>query len=248
MASSIESGVPAMTFRLTPQSLLQAVIYALSSSGAAAFAGAALAANVDYEGESVGPVPPSTTLVFDGPVYVTTTSATEIADGAACAPNCPDNGTKYHLNYQSGFAGLIGFRRQVDCSPNCDLVDLYKIDVAEADPGSGPVSLGFIAVGVNAPPTFTFTTDGVADGVGGAADFETVTLPDTFRNMESIAIQSLDSGVGFAIDNIIVEPEPPVPALGPFGVGMLALSLCVSAAWFWRARAAVRWRDSRSST
>ena len=237
-----------MTFQLTPQSLLQAVIHTLSSAGAAAFASTALAANVDYEGESVGPVPPGTTLVFEGPVLVSTFGASDIADGVACAPNCPDNGTKYHLNYQSGFAGLIGFRRQVDCPPNCDLVDLYKIDVAEANPGSGPVWLGFIAVGVNAPPTFTFTTDGVADGPGGAADFETVTLPDTFRDMETITIQSLDFGEGFAIDNIIVEPAPPVPALGPFGVGMLALSLCVSAAWFGRARAAVRWRDSRSST
>jgi hypothetical protein len=234
-----------MTFRLTPQSLLQAVIYALSSAGAAAFAGAALAANVDYEGESVGPVPPNTDLVFAGPVYVRTTSATEIADGVACAPNCPDNGTKYHLNHQSGFAGLIGFARELNCSPNCDLIDLYKIDVAEANPGSGPVGLTFIPLGVNPPPNFLFTTDGVADGPGGAPDFETVTLPATYRNMEAVAMISTDSGVGFAIDNIIVELEPPVPALGPFGLGMLALSLCISAAWFARAHATVRWRDSR---
>ena len=211
-----------MKFRLTHNCLLQAMTVVLSSAGAAAFATAGLAANVDYEGESLGPVPPGTQLVFEGPVFVQALDTSEIEDGVACAPNCPDNGTKYQLSHGGGFLGSVGIWIDPDlgsCSPDCNLFDLFKIDVAEPTLGTGPISLIFL--GGSEP--FEFVTDGVVDGVGGQADFETVVLPDTFRDLESVIIISAAPYLGVAIDNIIVVPEPGgLAALGS-GIAMLAL-------------------------
>jgi hypothetical protein len=53
-----------------------------------------------------------------------------------------------------------------------------------------------------------------------------------------VAIIAAAPYLGVAIDNIIVEPEiQPVPALGPFGLGTLALALCGCATRFGRTRA-----------
>jgi hypothetical protein len=50
-----------------------------------------------------------------------------------------------------------------------------------------------------------FTTDGVIDGVGGLADFQTFTLPAEFRNLVRVRVPTF----AFALDNVIVEtPEP----------------------------------------
>jgi hypothetical protein len=199
------------------------------------FATAALAANIDYEGETVGAVPPSTQLLFDGPFYVTALDVSEIEDGVACAPNCPDNGTKYQLSHGSGFAGALlitGEPLPLSCEPNCRRFDLFRIDVAEPSPGTGPIGLIFLGSSPDVSLQFDFTTDGIVDGPGGQEDFETVVLPDTFRDLNSVLIISAAPYMGVAIDNIIVEPEiEPVPALGPFGLGTLALSLCAGAAW-----------------
>ena len=112
-----------MKFRWVRDCLLRAVIVVLLSLGVALFATAAIAANVDYEGESLGAVPPSIPLVFDHPLYVTALAASDVTDGVGCAPNCPDNGTKFQLSYGSGFAGLLAITGEPtpvscpDCSP-----------------------------------------------------------------------------------------------------------------------------------
>jgi hypothetical protein len=216
------------------------VIVVFASAGVAVFAAASLAANVDYEGESLGVVPPGTSLVFEGPLYITTNSESEIADGAACAPNCPDNGTKYQISHVGGFPGSLvisGNPVGSSCPPDCNTFDLFKIDVAEPSPGTGPIILSFSALFPSGSEDFNFVTDGVVDGAGGQADFETVVLPDTFRDLRAVGIVSAAPYLGVAIDNIIVEPEiQPTPALGPFGLGTLALVLCACAAWIGHTR------------
>jgi hypothetical protein len=232
-----------MEFRWVRDCPLRAVIIVLLSAGVALFATAAQAANVDYEGETLGPVVPSTPLVFDHPLYITALAESDVTDGVGCAPNCPANGTTFQLSYGSGFTGLLtisGEPTPVSC-PDCSPFDLFKIDVAEPTRDAGPISLGFLGTTADGESVqFDFVSDGIVDGPGGQPDFETVVLPDTFRNLGNVGILVATPYLGVAIDNIIVEPIQPVPALAPFGLGALALVLCLTATWFGRARAAVR--------
>jgi hypothetical protein len=234
-----------MKFRLTHDCLLRAVIIVLSSAGAAAFATAALAGDVDYEDISLGAVPPGTPLVFDHPLYVEALAESEITDGVACAPNCPSNGTKYQLNYGSGFAGALSITGEpvpVSCTPeDCSPFDLFKLDVAEPHPGSGPVSMIFLGTTSGGDSLeFSYETDGIVDGAGGEADFETILFPDTFRDVASLLVIDAAPYLGVAIDNIVVEQIQPAPALAPFGLGALALVLFASATWLGRERARAR--------
>ncbi len=192
-------------------------------------------ANVDYEDQAVGPLAPGAVLSFDGPLFVISSFApTEIADGVACAPNCPDNGTKYQKTDTSGVGGGISVQGSLDipdCAPDCNRFDLLSIDVAEPTQSSGPVWVIItpLSTGTPVPPAVGFTTDGVADGPGGAPDFETVTLPGDWRDLEQVVVISGTPGVGFAIDNLITEPAT-VPALGSWGLLALAGAIA-GAAW-----------------
>jgi hypothetical protein len=217
------------------------VIVALLAAGAAVFATAALAANVDYEDQPLGPVTPNVPLVFDHPLYITALDVSFIEDGVGCAPNCPDNGTQYQLSTGSGFAGFLTIAGDPSCL-ECNPFDLFKIDVAEPSPGSGPIGLSFLGTTATGEPLqFDFVSDGVFDGPGGQPDFETVVLPDTFRDLGNVGILVTAPYLGVAIDNLILEPEvQPVPALAPSSLGMLALGLCVTAIWFGRNRVTAR--------
>lgn len=70
--------------------------------------------------------------------------------------------------------------------------------------------------------------DGINDGTGPLADFETFTLPITFTNLSSITFRSLTASgvpgnVVFSVDNIAVTavPEPTTSILMMAGLGML---------------------------
>ena len=71
-----------------------------------------------------------------------------------------------------------------------------------------------------------FTLDGINDGVGGAADFETFLLPNTFTNLNSVVLTGLHSSQldpRFMFDNIVVDAQVvPEPALLPLLVIGLA--------------------------
>jgi len=229
-----------MKFRWVRDCLLRAAIIVLLSVGVAVFATAALAANVDYEGETLGPVPPNTPLVFDHPLYITALAESDVTDGVACAPNCPDNGTIYQLSYGSGFAGFLTISGDPSCL-ECNPFDLFKIDVAEPSPGSGPIGLSFLGTTATGESLqFDFVSDGVFDGPGGQPDFETVVLPDTFRDLGNVGILVTAPYLGVAIDNIIVEEIQAAPALTPWGLGALVLVLGVSATRFRHTRATAR--------
>lgn len=196
-----------MKFRLIRKGLLQTVIAVLSLTGASLFATAALAANVDYEDEALGAVPPGTPLVFDHPLYITALAESDIVDGVGCAPNCPSNGTQFQLSYGAGYAGVLTIIGEVSC-PNCSPFDLFKIDVAEPTLDAGPIGLTFMgATAAGEQLQFNFLSDGIVDGPGSQPDFETVVLPDTFRNLGYVNILVTAPYLGVAIDNIIVEPE-----------------------------------------
>lgn len=209
---------------------LRAAIFVVSSVGAALFSTAGLAANVDYEGETLGSVTPSTPLEFEGPIYITALGTSEIEDGAACAPNCPHNDTIYQLSHGAGFAGALTIGADPDagsCSPNCNSFHLFKLDVAEPNTSTGSLSLIIqpIPADGSGADLFFFDTDGVVDGAGGQPDFETIVFPSTFRDLEAVVIVSAPPYMGVAIDNLIVEPQP-TPTLTPLGLGALALALC----------------------
>jgi hypothetical protein len=199
-----------MNSAIAHKRLLGARIILFSSVGAVLLATASLAANVDYEGEPLGAVPPNTQLAFPGPIYVQALADSEIEDGESCAPNCPDNGTNYQLSHGEGFAGALLITGDADsdaCTPNCNLIDLYEIDVAEPSTGTGPISLIFYGSSsvTGESYEFSFLSDGIVDGVGGQTDFETVVLPDTYRDLDSVLIISATPYLGVAIDNIIVD-------------------------------------------
>jgi len=192
---------------------------------------AANADDIDYEEEPVGALPSGTELTIGAPpYYIAMTGLSAIEDGLTCAPACPDNGTIYHRNFDSGFANIIAIRADpdsgcVDCVP----IDLLKIDVAESDPTAGPVTVLILALGAGAPPPFGFVTDGIADGPGGLPDFETVTLPATFVGLDIVTVSSATPGLGIAIDNIEVDGAIPLPALSPIALATLTLFLCITA-------------------
>jgi len=228
-----------VNFRLARDFLLRTTIVLATSVGAAVLTTAALASNVDYEGEALGAVPPGTPLVFEHPLYVTALAESDIVDGDGCAPNCPSNGTQFQLSYGAGFAGLLTISGEYPVScPDCSPFDLFEIDVAEPTLGTGPIGLVLLgATAAGEQLQFDFVSDGIVDGPGGQPDFETVVLPDTFRNLGYVNILVTAPYLGVAIDNIIVEEIQAAPALTPWGLGALVLVLGVSATRFRHTRA-----------
>jgi hypothetical protein len=89
----------------------------------------------------------------------------------------------------------------------------------------------------------TFALDDVADGVGGAADFESFILPSTFVDLTSVRFVGFNTtaGSGFgqsaysALDNIVVN-EAPVPEPGT--LPLLGVGLAGMGARRWRQRRA----------
>jgi hypothetical protein len=71
-----------------------------------------------------------------------------------------------------------------------------------------------------------FPLDGIADGVGGAADFQTFVLPASFTNLTSVVFSgALVTGLpgGISLDNINtgVIPAPGALLLGGIGAGLV---------------------------
>ncbi len=71
-----------------------------------------------------------------------------------------------------------------------------------------------------------FALDGIVDGAGGAADFQTFVLPGTFANLTSVIFSgALVTGGpgGMSLDNIAATiPAPGALLLGGIGAGLVA--------------------------
>ena len=81
------------------------------------------------------------------------------------------------------------------------------------------------------------STDGIADGPGGAPDFETFTLPASFSDVVSVSIFTTMPPNGFAVDNLVTE-APVVPTMGTWGLAALATALAGGGCRLFRARTA----------
>ncbi len=72
--------------------------------------------------------------------------------------------------------------------------------------------------------SLTLTPDGIFDGPGGQADFQTLTLNQQWANLTSVVLTGTGATFGtlnyFAIDNVVVNTAVPEPAtLGLLGLG-----------------------------
>jgi len=122
----------------------------------------------------------------------------------------PDNGTAY---VQATLTSTLKFS-SLDAIP----FDLVSVDLAEySSVVSEPVTVQF--VGYRADGTtvrIDLTTDGVFDGPGPVADFQTFTFDDRFRGLLRVEIPS----EGWSLDNLrLAIPEPSGVALLALGAG-----------------------------
>lgn len=182
-----------------------------------------LAANCDAQGTLTvsfdGQSPGTTTHIFGysesgvdfgGPYAIPLGNFWLNGDGI---PGYPSNGSGY-LELPAGSPVRVRLNPLAPFS-------LISFDVAELTNLPGPVSLTIVGYKFDSSiVTNYFTTDGINDGVGGAADFQTVTFGTTFQNLYQVDVLSSM----FAIDNVIVGtvPEPSAGALALVGV------LCVA--------------------
>jgi len=119
----------------------------------------------------------------------------------------PENGTAY-LQVPAGAALAFWFSSYVPFS-------LSSLDLAEntVNP-AGPVTVhvvGYTYQGAVVAST-DLTTDGVNDGLGPLADFQTFTFDSRFQNLLWV---EMSSSAGFSLDNVVISgiPEPSTGSL-----------------------------------
>jgi hypothetical protein len=139
----------------------------------------------------------------------------------------PDNGSQY---LSSGGVDLLTFGFNTTPTTYFDLISL---DIAETTPG--PITLQVVGYpAMSAPVTNTITTDGIMDGPGGQADFQTFYFGSTFQHVNRVQITTDQ----WYLDNVVLAgvPEPSIA-----GLSLLA-ALCALVA-----RGILRHRVSKSS-
>ncbi|MCC6355949.1 MAG: hypothetical protein IT577_18835 [Verrucomicrobiae bacterium] len=130
------------------------------------------------------------------------------SQSAGVVPGWPANGTDV-LSFFKDLTGTnIVIRSTLDFSFDAISVDLAEYSFVYPVPTTVQF-IGFLSAG--GIVTTSFTTDGLLDGPGGQADFETFEFPSTFRSLSRIEVPSHL----FAMDNLqlIPVPEPSVALL-----------------------------------
>jgi len=113
---------------------------------------------------------------------------------------------------------------------NGSVFDLISVDLAEySTVVSDPRTVPFVGYRLDGSTVFTsFTTDGIIDGTGPVADFETFYFPSEFTGLSHVEIPTF----GWSLDNLFVSvPEPSSFAL-----------LLAGGAIVWTLRRRNRWK------
>jgi len=129
-------------------------------------------------------------------------------------PGDPQNGTTY---VRAAFAESMTFSFQ-----NGSFLNLISVDLAEYSTGfSEPLIVPFIGYRQDGSSVQTsFMTDGLIDGTGRLADFQTFYFGSEFSNLTRVEIPAW----GWSLDNLVVAvPEAGTYALLILGIGMAAI-------------------------
>lgn len=128
----------------------------------------------------------------------------------------PDDGTA-HLD-------ILRFYTQFQFQ-NGGLFNLNQFDVAEYSSvfaSSQTIQLTGTKAD-NSTVSFAFSTDGIFDGTGPLADFQTIVFPAPFTNLKSV---SFGTNATFTLDNVMLTSVPePATFLWVLGTSLALLSL-----------------------
>jgi hypothetical protein len=132
-------------------------------------------------------------------------------------PGSPDDGSAY-------VRFLIGQTDLNIIPTNGTSFAALSVDLAEYSTFFGlPTSITFVGTRSDSSSTsVTFTTDGIIDGPGGAADFERFLFPPTFSELISLRV---DKNV-YAMDNLTVAPVPERGVSALFTLGIAGAAFC----------------------
>jgi hypothetical protein len=98
--------------------------------------------------------------------------------------------------------------------------DMISVDLAEFSVTVTNTTVRFIGYRFNGSTVITnITTDGVIDGPGLSADFETFNFGPEFTGLSRVEIPT----IGWSLDNLVVSvPEPSALTLLLFAVGLVS--------------------------
>ena len=125
----------------------------------------------------------------------------------------PENGTAY-LQALAGDSLMFSFS-------NGSLFSLNAVDLAEYSTSfPNPLTVHFVGYRSDGSTVTTdFTTDGIIDGTGPLADFQTFTFGPQFTDLNRVEIPTSL----WSLDNLIVTPIPEPSTIGMFAFGVLLL-------------------------
>jgi hypothetical protein len=186
----------------------------------------ALALVVDFESA------PTSASCFNHGTTLTTQGYTFTALGAGSNGLISCDGTAAGIG-SSGSSALadntvspdIGFQESSGALFNLVSVDVGELTTITARNATQIGVAGFFPGGGLVQALFNL--DGIVDGPGGAADFQTFVLPATFTGLSSARISFVlggSQGSEFAIDDLNVQIVPMPSAVWLFASGVLALT------------------------
>lgn len=188
----------------------------------ASLAGSAFAVVIDFEEVAGGGNPILATLDSQGYRFTSDHFHTLDSHGGFA-----DNGSNIYIGHEGGDLGRAITMVQIGGG----LFNLTSFDMAELWVGGHSTYPNATHVEVHATfsddstSTVNYALDGVNDGTGGAADFETVAL--SLSNLKSVRFNGVSAAAGgdfaFGLDNIEVSPVPEPATMTALALGAAAL-------------------------